>query len=256
MSLPYVLWRIASDGGTVSASSASEGYPASNLLLPNVNVGQCWKSAGSSADESVVFDLGQARLITSLVALGHDLAATTTNLRLEANSSDSWGSPAFSRALTWRDGALREFFTGEFYRYWRLAFTKPSAGTIATISRVLLGEHFPFTQGASARSVGWGSQEATQLTRTKGGAAFGDVAAHLDTRRFKVEGINQALRDEIDALNKALGLHSPFYLVLDHDNYPVTSAIYGTLARKIEFRDRRWTSSILYDTDLDIVEAK
>lgn len=251
-----VFWRYPSDAASLTATSAADGYPASNVQLPHVNDAEAWKSTGANATERLVFDMGTVYSVSAFAALGHDFNSDYTNIKVQANSADSWASPAFSHTCTYREGRLVEFFAEQAYRYWSLVFTKDAAATVATIARVLLGEHYEFEQNVSARSVEWASDEDTQTVRAPSGASYSDVAAHLDGLRFKVEWMPQAQKDELDAMCRAVGLHTPILVSLDHDTLPLTGLLYGKLQRKIKFRDRGWISQVRYDAEIELLEEK
>lgn len=251
-----LFWRFPSDAGTWSCATAAANYPASNLGLPHANSAEALKDDGTSTAFRVVVDMGAAYTVSAFAALAHDIPATATNLKVQANSSDSWGSPAFSHDCTYRADAIVEFFAEQTYRYWSFTLTKASAATILTIARMLFGPAFDFTQMPSEKSVEWGGDEDTDTKRTKSGASYSDVAAHLKTLRFRVEFMPQTQKDELATLSQTIGLHSPFCVSLDPTNKPVEGFLYGKLSRLLTFRDRVWTSSTLYDTDIEMVEEK
>lgn len=251
-----LFWRYPSDAAAISATSAAAGYPASNVQLPHANEAEAWRSGGTLSVERLTFDLGTVYWVSAFAAICHNFTSDYSGIKIQANSADSWTTPAFEHSVTWREGKLVEFFAPQAYRYWSLKFTKPDAATVASIARVVLGEHYEFEQNVSARSVEFKSDEDTQTSRTPGGASHSDVAAHLDGQRFKIEWIPQAQKDELDAMNRAVGLHTPIIVSLDHELMPVTGLIYGKQARKVSFRDRSWISQARYDAELELVEEK
>lgn len=77
-----------------------------------------WRSTGVS-DENLVFDLGSAQTPTALIIGHHNLTSGVT-ITLQANASDSWGSPSYSQAISWASGIIGYFLSGQNYRYWRI----------------------------------------------------------------------------------------------------------------------------------------
>src|SRR6185369_1741454 len=103
-----------------------------DLSFPAVNVAnqlrkKVYKTKTTTAAESLTFDLGSAKAAAALVICEHDLKSGDT-LTLKANSSNSWGSPPFTQAITWSSGIIVQTFSTQSYRYWRLEVTKTSAG--------------------------------------------------------------------------------------------------------------------------------
>ena len=85
---------------TLTASSAAAGYPASNLKNPFRS--KTWKTAGATAGTAqLVVDHGSAKAVNAIALTGYDWASAPGTLKVEFNSSDSWGAPAASETLTW-----------------------------------------------------------------------------------------------------------------------------------------------------------
>lgn len=252
----YAMWRIPSDAATISCATADSDYPAANVQLPHVNSAESLRDDGTSTAFRVVFDMGAAYSCSGVFVGGHTILSTATNLKLQAHTANSWGTPDFSVNLTRRDSEFFQSFTEQTKRYWSLALTKANAAEIVQISRLAIGTAFEFVQPPSERSVEFGGQEDTRTNRTPGGASFSSVAAHLKTLRFRVEFMGQTQKDELSMLSETMGLHSPFVVSIDEENQPATGMIYGKLASKLKFRDRVWSSQVLYDTDVDMVEEK
>ena len=85
------------DAATVTGSSqANTDLVPANVLHDHVS--KLWRTTGK-ASENIVFDLGTATNITVFSMFTFNLTASAT-VTLQANSANSWGSPAYSQALT------------------------------------------------------------------------------------------------------------------------------------------------------------
>ena len=85
------------DAATVTGSSqANADLVPANVLHDHVS--KLWRTTGK-ASENIVFDLGTATNITVFSMFTFNLTASAT-VTLQANSANSWGSPAYSQALT------------------------------------------------------------------------------------------------------------------------------------------------------------
>ena len=82
---------------TITASSEQPGYPAS-VSLKDSRLCRKWKPYGVTG-EYLVFDMGSAIGATNCIIANNSLTATAT-VRIEANSSNSWTTPAFSAVLS------------------------------------------------------------------------------------------------------------------------------------------------------------
>ncbi len=127
------------DEAELTASSETSSLPASNVQDPRPT--RVWRTSGA-ASESLVLDLGTARSVSMAALLEHNLTAEAT-VTLQANSSDSWGSPPLEESLGWHSGLIVEFFEAAEYRYWRLVIADGgNADGYVQIGRVWLGGYF------------------------------------------------------------------------------------------------------------------
>jgi len=94
------------ESATLTPENPNAGFPIENLFSNSL-------IERAQFDNQVVIDLGSAKKITALA-----FANAVGPVTIEANSSDSWGAPAFSLLLT---GPVA--FIDETYRYWRISVT-------------------------------------------------------------------------------------------------------------------------------------
>lgn len=116
-------------GVTVTTSSAFVSLPATHVLDANRN--KVWRANGTIG--TLVFDLGAAQNVTALGLVSSSLGTAGTVI-IQANSSDSWGAPAYNSGVlnpsTTQTGVQVFFFANKFYRYWRLVLEGiPVSGT-------------------------------------------------------------------------------------------------------------------------------
>lgn len=119
------------DTATLTASSILSGYPVTNLQDQRLS---CKWISGTSTSQSVVIDLATAQTITTAAIISHNVPSSAT---IQANSTDSWTTPAVSYTITWNENMMLRFFTGQSYRYWRFVF---DSGNIS-IGRLWLGNY-------------------------------------------------------------------------------------------------------------------
>ncbi len=85
-----------------------------------------YRSAGLEAPNTIVFDLGSAKAIDAISIYDHNFTSGAT-ITLEANTADSWGSPAFSETIVYNaDKILQYLASQQTYRYWRLSIADAS----------------------------------------------------------------------------------------------------------------------------------
>lgn len=112
-----------------------------------------WQSTGDSS-ENIVVDLGSAQAVTAFLIGDHNLTAGAT-ITLQANSSNSWGSPAYSQVVTVQDPAY--LYLSQTYRYWRVLLADASNPD----GYIKIGELYIGTYTELAAEIArplWGSQ--------------------------------------------------------------------------------------------------
>ncbi len=131
------------DSATLTPSSELVGNEAA-LLQNQLLTKQWW--ATTSADQTLIIDLGSAQSVDLIAILGHNLPVTSV-ITVEGNATNSWGSPTYSKVLTWNSGIIAEFISQSF-RYFRLRFQTLVTGL--EIGRIWLGHNsFTFLQGST-----------------------------------------------------------------------------------------------------------
>jgi len=111
-----------------------------------------WMSTGD-ASESLVIDLGSAKLVTAFVLLDHNLTSGAT-LTLQGHTANSWSSPSYSVAQTVGDPIAS--YLSETYQYWRVLITDASnPDGYLKIGDVYLGTYTELV--ATFARITWGS---------------------------------------------------------------------------------------------------
>jgi len=130
---------------TITASADDPDYPATNLTDPNpANPAKL-----TTTDGNWVFDFGAAVQAVAVALIYHNLDEGLSAV-LEWNTTDSWGSPAGSQAITipaWTEEPLDGSFSPwteiagtPSYRYWRLVVGdgSPNNSNLIFIGNVML----------------------------------------------------------------------------------------------------------------------
>ncbi|MEW6613948.1 MAG: hypothetical protein AB1401_00530 [Thermodesulfobacteriota bacterium] len=77
-----------------------------------------YQSRSLDNPNTITVDLGSAKNIKACEIFDHNFSSVAV-ITLMANDADSWGSPSYSRVLTWNDEKIGVYLD-ETYRYWRL----------------------------------------------------------------------------------------------------------------------------------------
>jgi hypothetical protein len=121
--------NLLTDDVTYTVNVPSVAFPVTKLY-DNSTRGLC------RFTDTIVIDLGVVQSVDALA-----IANASTTITIEANSSDSWGSPPFSKTMSVIAGSniALELFTSVSYRYWRIV-----GSSVTTIGHCFIGERYTF----------------------------------------------------------------------------------------------------------------
>jgi len=229
------------DGATIATSSEATNLPATNLQ-DNI-VRRPWRTLDTSNTKNVVYDIGSATPVNAVGVFGFNLTSVAL-LTIQANASDSWGSPSLNVGLTIptdSDGTLYEkaitFFESgvESYRYWRLLIHGDMTQNYWEVGRLCAGVYFeptlPPDLRAKKRIV-----DPSIHTRTDGQQSYSRERQQYTQYQLKSQNYAQGDRDDWLALFHNRGTRLPMMCSFDptHPHRFNRDTIYGRLTSGID----------------------
>lgn len=234
----YATW----DAGSLSTSSSISGRRVTNLLVDRLGAG--WRTAGGDVTlEWARNALAAPTQITCMGIFGANWTAAAT-LYVQANSSDSWGSPAYNLAVAvpldtdgvpWRHVII---YLDQTYRYWRFSWddpTNPDGYLMA--GRWIAGQYYELTRNFSRGArISWG--DPTVIEHKPGTV---EVMANEPELRPRFRQIRAAFpwrgtteMRKWEAIFRRVGNSRPIVIGLDPLNYPTEKGIYGYITTELE----------------------
>lgn len=245
---------IDSDGVLFTPSTYDPAYPAD--LLANQQRSYGWKTGDTQAAESVVIDLGSAQSVTSCILLDHDLTVGDSGIAIQGNSADAWGGPPVNESLTWAPGIISKNFAGGSYRYWRLIFTKASAGDQRTIGRLFLGPYYSTTEAPSDAQIE--PIDLSQMQRADGGQSWSDAQDCYRVFGLDFPQMSNTQADALIAFANVVGTHKSFFVQVDENsgNAKLSERVYARLQKKPSIKSNGFdpTGEIAWDTKFEFEE--
>lgn len=209
------------DTATITVNSEDSilvGTNIANALRTKVfRSGIVSASPDDPSEVTIVLDLGSAQAVTSVILLDHNLTASDTGIALEGNSADSWGAPAFTQSLTRVAGPIAAYFASQSYRYWRITYTKSAGSETRDIGRVFLGTY----DTAPITGLGITPMDLSKMSRAIGGQTYHDIRPVYDNIDIQMGVVIKATSDTLKTILDAVGMHTPFFISIDHDVEPV-----------------------------------
>lgn len=208
----------ADSGSTLSSTSEVTSLPWSNTKNPLVTkVGQ----SGSTDTLQLTWQLaGGAQNITMFALRNHNIPSGST-VTLKANSNSSFATPAVSVGLTLTtnpDPILYNWEPGDeqVYEYWQLEVVTPAAQA-TQIGHVYIGDFVDLDLPSQATS--WTIVDPSQESRGVWGSKNSFIIDDFRAVAFQTSAMDQSDRRNLETVYKAVGTHTPLYIMFDRFNY-------------------------------------
>jgi hypothetical protein len=251
--------KAALAGVLITPSSEQQEFPATYALNPQRE--WKWKSGTTLSSENIVLDLGSAQSITSCVLVDYDNPGAPPNPTLQANSSNSWGSPPFSTsAFTLENvsGFWVATFAAQSYRYWRLLVTKDAASNVLTLGTMFLGNYFTTSHAPEFLGFERVKVDPSVHQPSAGGQISSDVRPKFRRWRIELEHHPWSQVNDLENIFETLGRHTPFVFQLDETSgsAPEVELIYARLNGDLSGRATSYASEgFRFAHRLDLQEA-
>ncbi|MDP8256768.1 MAG: hypothetical protein P9M14_13540 [Candidatus Alcyoniella australis] len=230
------------DNATLTSDSEASGYEDDNVLSDAL--GQTWRTTNGSGVKYLRFDLGSAKTIHAVAILGHNFQSsgiTALDLKLQANTTDTWLTPALEVDLSDYRALDRIVYVtgGETYRYWRIRMSATGIVGYLEIGRVVLTSAFQPLFNFDD-SYTYDLTDPSPISRTEAGHRRGKVR---DVRRGYHLGWSKSImtladQETLEDAYCQCGVLRPVLVIPD----PSTTAracatgVYGHLSSPLSFR--------------------
>lgn len=238
-------------GVTFTPTSEVSTLPAENLA--HEFRGRVWRTGTSITNEGVVIDLGSAQSVTSVILLDHTLTSGDSTIKIQGNASDSWGAPSVDETLTWASGTISKTFTGGSYRYWRLIFTKASAGVSRDIGRMFLGTYLDTTDAPDYDGYDQRKEDLSRKTKSRGGQTWTDRQAQYCTLDIDCSRFGQTDIDNMAAMFDSVGQSKSFFFQCQTSS-PLNAIWYVKSRRPFGRKVGAYAAEYKWDTNLELEE--
>ena len=160
---------------TITASSENAQYPVSNINDDRRT--KVFRSTSNS--DNIVFDLGSAESVEAIcLAPNWQTGFGFTGITIEANATDSWGSPAFSTVLSFDSTfqtSITELSSAQEYRFWRFVIT--STLGYCEISNVFIGSKVDISTNGIVQGLSYENMDLVNKSTSEYGQEFIDDIA-------------------------------------------------------------------------------
>lgn len=200
--------------------------------LLDLNRDQRYRTGGLASPEYITIDFGTATTVTAVVIHDHNITSGAT-ITLKAHTSDSWGTPDKTQAVSHNAGIIVIYLTGTWSkRYYRLEVTDAANPD----GYIEIGELFMCTYVAPTRQPSAGHQWQYRIITEKQDLEYGGQATIAKNLgwifNLKLHACESADYGIIETLLRSVYVSAtrrfnPFYFNRDHttpnDTFLVTT---------------------------------
>lgn len=240
---------------SLTPSSQDLNWPALNLK--NTQLAKVWRTFGSNTTESVVIRLNAAVPVNAFLVASHSFDGTETSMLIQANATNSWGSPAFSAALTVLPGQTFGLpamtVPGGPYLYWRFVFTKASSVQLRQVGRLYLGVSTDTVIPPDYDGLAVAPVDLTSVVRSIGGQRFTEQKAIYNAISLKQSYMPATLYATLSALYASVGIATPFFLQVS-TIAPLDKFFYVAFSKPMPTRVVAFDDGYVWGASLDLEE--
>lgn len=178
---------------------------------------------------TIVVDFGQPETIEAAMAFETEVSGSGT-LRVQANTTNSWVSPAFAAVLVAGDPRdprkYLDFFAPETYQFWRFWWDDVDNPEFSEMGVPFLGPKVEFERAYNL-NLAENRRVLSEITQADQGAIFTDVKPHPREWGFRFRDTSDADKDKWDTIEQEVEIGQHLVYALDPLNKPLSHTIYG-----------------------------
>lgn len=155
---------------------------------------------------------------------GEPLKLTSgATILLQANATNSWGSPAYSEVVPYSTEGLLLYRAGGLHttalRYWRLKIIdQTNTYGYIELSKVALTDAMTFTRGGVQYPFSETVSDLSDIITTNSGQTLVNSRAQVKTFGLEFNGLTIADKEMLDQFFKDYGTSNPFFALLDSES--------------------------------------
>ncbi len=225
------------DTAAITQSSQNASFPASNLQ--NAFRTKVWRTAGGTAGTAnLVIDHGSAKAVTACALVNYNWTSAPGTLDLEFHTSDAWGGPDNTEALTWianpdansNPGIIIKQFASISKRYNRLnvVYSPGATPTDWDLGRIFLGTYFSPT-GEYLISFSDNIIDPSMSQLSASGQEHTDVITVYREKKINFITKTYSQWQAFMAMINNAGYNKNIIVAFDYVNYPGEQTWYGKI---------------------------
>jgi len=254
-----LLWDNLITDAILTSSSENLSKPIDNLK--DTNLAKYFEMTSGSGN--MVIDLLSAQQITDFMIPSTNITSGFTTLKLEANTTNSWASPAYSVDLElYNNTYIGAKDINQSYRYWRLVVNDTNITTVS-LGYCYIGDRLQLPGIDPSISLSYNTQTSTSFSVSQ--QVYSDTGVDYFSSEFEfpliteypvvIDGKQIATREDILEFwyfNKGA---TPIIIVIWDNNRDRFPPVFGLITQnQLEFSTD--STQAHYSMNLNFVETK
>lgn len=216
--------------GSIIASTEVGGFTTENLL--DTRLSTKWMTSDATA-QSVICSFAAPIKVNTVAILGHNITSACT-VTIEANTANSFITPAISTTMTVYSGAMVYFYSAvQSYQYWRISFA--GQGDLE-IGRLMLGSYLTISP-SSLLDFSVTKARADTVVYGRGRQKYSSPGVGWRQFRMSFPKSDNTMITSLNTFIDTVGQHTSF-LFCNFDGlrgYPLVEPVYCSLSNNVSF---------------------
>ena len=186
------------------------------------------------ATQWIKFSFASAVDVDYMLILAHNITSGAT-VKVQANATDSWGSPSIDTAMTYNsEYIIHAFSSTESYQYWRFYVDDSSnPDTYIEVGHIFLGEALEMP-GFNRNSVIVKNSNSV-ATKSISGSLYGDTRLKYKAASISFPSVTDTERGLINTFWDTVDVVRPFTMLIWESDLDVEPPIYCALTESLEW---------------------
>ena len=245
------------DAAVITPSTTNAQYPIANIKEDRRT--KTYRSTSNS--DNIVIDFGGAEECDHFAVVDNwQNGFGITAITIEANGTDSWGSPAFTTTATLDTTfgiSVKKFASAQSYRFWRIVLT--STLGYCEISKMFLGKATEVTTNGVGYNWNYKSRDLSKQSVNRYGQKFiDDIGTQKELSGLSFQVMDKDEMDKIFSVYDVNRTVKPFFVYFDLETASLSNNDDRYSGLYYFSTEPSYTniSSGYYNTSLDLEEAK
>ncbi len=238
------------DNFTLVESQEDANYPVENTQ--DTRLVKVWRTDTASAT-TIVLDAGTGSTITadSCAVINHNFSGSSET-KIQAHASDSWGTPSLSTIVTYRTGTMVLFFTSSAFRFWRFSFNDTSnSDGFYEVGRLFLSEYLQIDPSSL---IEFPEKHMRNDLRSfsRSNQMYADQGSGWKELSYQFQNSDDTMKGKIETVWGSVGKFKPLLLMNYDTTFSVIPPLYCSITNDITFTHKKFDR---WDYSLDLREA-